>query len=199
MSNLPPINRLVTEDFPGQQKWIPRLIQPLNQFMTNVVFALNKSLTFTNNFNAQVRDIDVSGNLPFETVSFVSTIGKPAGIWVVNIQDKDSNSRSVVRSPITLDWEYRGNSVYIRNVSGLASIQLGDTTNSNANLTNVTNANELIVGQTISGTGIPTGTKIRSISGSTVTMDQNATATNAQQTLTFSGKSYKITIISVAG
>jgi len=45
------------------------------------------------------------------------------------------------------------------------------------------------VGYTITGTGIPAGTTITAISGSTLTISANATATNAAATLTVAGNS----------
>ena len=199
MAQIPPINRLVTEDFPEQNKWIGKLIQPLNQFMLGAVNALNKGLTFRDNFNAQIREIDVRGSLPFAPVTFQSSVGNPAGLWVIAARDKDTSTNAIISSAITVDWAYRNGTVVIQNVAGLSSIQLADTTNTNAVLTNVTNAQSLIVGQSVTGTGIPDQTVIKSISGSSVTLSATATATNAQRTIIFSGKSYKLTVIAVAG
>lgn len=48
------------------------------------------------------------------------------------------------------------------------------------------------VGQTITGTGIPSSTTITAISGSTLTLSANATATNASATLTVAGNAASI-------
>ncbi|KAI9549498.1 hypothetical protein GHT06_001898 [Daphnia sinensis] len=50
----------------------------------------------------------------------------------------------------------------------------------------VSSATGLVVGATVQGTGIPSGTKITAINGTTVTMSANATATNATESLIFS-------------
>jgi hypothetical protein len=61
----------------------------------------------------------------------------------------------------------------------------GDTTNTNAVVANVSSTTGLYVGQAISGTGIPAGTRIQSIDSATqITMTANATATNATVTIT---------------
>lgn len=50
----------------------------------------------------------------------------------------------------------------------------------------VTSATGLVVGATIQGTGIPSGTKITAIDGTTITMSANATVTNSTASLIFS-------------
>jgi hypothetical protein len=61
----------------------------------------------------------------------------------------------------------------------------GDTTNTSAVVANVSSTTGLYVGQAISGTGIPAGTRIQSIDSATqITMTANATATNATVTIT---------------
>lgn len=59
-----------------------------------------------------------------------------------------------------------------------------NTTNGSAVLTNVSLFKGLAVGQTISGTGIPTGTIITLISAGSITISNAATATNTSTTIT---------------
>jgi hypothetical protein len=198
MAGLPPIKRIIAEDFPDQKSWIAKLIWPLNQFMESVVSSLNKRLTFSENFAAQIKTFAVSGAQNMTRVGFQSTIGKPLAVFVAAVTDGGSPAR-VVRAPVHVDWSYSEGTIYINNVSGLALTVLGDTTSGSPTLNNVLCAELLSIGQTISGTGIAAGSVITAVSGSTITMDQNASATNAQQTLTFFGKNYVITVIAVAG
>lgn len=58
------------------------------------------------------------------------------------------------------------------------------TTNASAALT-ITDTSNLAVGMSVTGTGIPVDTLISSISGTTVTLNKVATATNASVSLTF--------------
>jgi hypothetical protein len=60
----------------------------------------------------------------------------------------------------------------------------GDTTSASASITSVSSLVGLLVGQTISGTGIPTGATIATISApSTITISANATATGSDVAL----------------
>jgi hypothetical protein len=60
-----------------------------------------------------------------------------------------------------------------------------DTTNTLPTLTNVSSTTNLLVGQALSGTGIPAGARILTIDSATqITMTANATATNAGITIT---------------
>jgi hypothetical protein len=61
----------------------------------------------------------------------------------------------------------------------------GDTTNTSPTVSNVTNVTSSHIGWKVSGTGIPAGTTILNVVGSTVTLSANATATNVGVTLTF--------------
>lgn len=63
----------------------------------------------------------------------------------------------------------------------------GNTTNGSNVVTNLAFETGIVVGQTVTGTGIPNSTTVSTISGNTVTLSQNATATNTGVNLTFSG------------
>ena len=53
----------------------------------------------------------------------------------------------------------------------------GDTTNASASMTNVSDTEVAVIGTVITGTNIPANTTISSISGTTITMSNNATGT----------------------
>lgn len=54
MSRIFQVTTFRTEDYPAEErKWIPRLLTPLNLFVTNVTQLLNGRLTFVNNIPAQ--------------------------------------------------------------------------------------------------------------------------------------------------
>ncbi len=80
----------------------------------------------------------------------------------------------------------------------------GDTVNGSNNINNLTTAG-LVIGSTVTGSGIPAGTIITSIGGTSATMSQNATLTAAGNPLNFALDStlpfdpnYRITAPSVA-
>src|SRR4029450_6920081 len=60
----------------------------------------------------------------------------------------------------------------------------GTTTNGSTIVTNVSSAQGLTLGQTVTGVGIPAGTTIVAIGTNTITLSQNATASNAGITIT---------------
>jgi len=72
--------------------------------------------------------------------------------------------------------------------SGLIKQTTGDTTNASDQLINLANTTGISAGMSIQGAGIPAGTTVLSIVGTTVTMSANATATAAGVTVTFGRK-----------
>jgi hypothetical protein len=63
----------------------------------------------------------------------------------------------------------------------------GTITSGTSNITNVANTTGLAVNQAISGLGIPSGAVISGISGTTVSMNLNATATQTAESIFFTG------------
>lgn len=67
-----------------------------------------------------------------------------------------------------------------------ATTLTGNTTSANAAVTGLSSTSALAAGMLVSGTGIPTGAKIASVtSGTAVTLSANATATGTGVSLTF--------------
>lgn len=118
MAQIPPISRLAQEDF-KDQSWISKLLQPLNQFMLSVITALNKGLTFGENFNALVKvaTFVTPASGAFESFSFTTSIPKPVGLWVVKAVDDTTGQ--VLTAPVFAYWTFANGSVKIENISGL--------------------------------------------------------------------------------
>lgn len=81
---------------------------------------------------------------------------------------------------------------------GIQSLHIGTlTASTTASITTgspnitVTNATGLVVGQLVVGTGIPSGTTVLTVSGTAVTLSQDATATNASVALDFATVSWQ--------
>jgi hypothetical protein len=54
MANIPPVRSITAEQFsPDQQKWIKKLLDPLNSFMNSVTIGLSSNLTFGDNIQGQ--------------------------------------------------------------------------------------------------------------------------------------------------
>jgi hypothetical protein len=64
-------------------------------------------------------------------------------------------------------------------------VAAGDVTINNKTISNFASTTDIFEGATVSGTGIPTGSLVVSLTSSTVTIDQNPTATNAGVSITF--------------
>lgn len=78
-----------------------------------------------------------------------------------------------------------------RGVDDNNSTQTASITNGSPNVTVAGNTTGLAVGMSVTGTGIPVGATIASItSGSVFVLSANATATNAAVTLSFSGRMF---------
>lgn len=59
MSKVFQVTTLRTEDFPAEQRsWVPRLLTPLNLFITNVTQLLNGRVRFVDNIPAQDYTLD---------------------------------------------------------------------------------------------------------------------------------------------
>lgn len=62
MAKIPTIRRLSLEDFSSQKSWISPLIEILNSFIINVIQALNRQLTISENMLAQISTFRVQTN-----------------------------------------------------------------------------------------------------------------------------------------
>ena len=94
----------------------------------------------------------------------------PVGI-ITNI-----NGTTITLSGITENFISATHTLYVSNWSRVCSPTIGDT-NSNNQITNVSFTSAWKVGIRIWGTGIPIGTYITAINGTTFTISKNATAT----------------------
>ncbi|MGO8918417.1 MAG: pilus assembly protein TadG-related protein [Stellaceae bacterium] len=63
----------------------------------------------------------------------------------------------------------------------------GNTTKNSATITNVSSTTGLFAGIPITGTGIPGGATVSSVTATTITISSNATSTNTGETLTITG------------
>jgi|SRR6478736_4481924 len=121
MAKLPPVTRIIQEDFKEQSSWIGKLLQPINSFMTSIVSALSHGLTFGDNFAAQVKDLEFSENANTYPLYFKSTTAtKPVGLWVVNASEIAATPSPILNA-VYADWEYADGQVRINNITGLTT------------------------------------------------------------------------------
>ena len=121
MARIPPIKRLTTEDFKDQTSWIGKLLSPLNEFMASTVQALNRGLTFSDNFAAQVKTLTFTVDANTYPMKFLCTTGtKPMGLWVVSAKEVADNPATLTTA-VFADWSYVNGQIVINNISGLTS------------------------------------------------------------------------------
>lgn len=123
MAKLPVIKRISREDVKEAPTWIEYLLYPLNQFMQGVYSALNGNLTFGDNINAEIRDLDFRTRSDyslnnFDPVLFVHKLKtKPQGLILVQIVEKDTNS--TIYGAVTPQWVDSNGTIKINYISGL--------------------------------------------------------------------------------
>lgn len=122
MANLPQPKQFVLEDFQGQKSWIDRLLYPLNTFMRGVYSALNKNLTFSENFKAEIRVITIKNtDLPYTFSHKLS--GRALTVFPVKAYwDTARNSGSPIHLTSGLNIESEDNGkgqVVISRINGL--------------------------------------------------------------------------------
>lgn len=133
---------------------------PANTYVKSIV-----STTVTMSQNA-------TANLTANAVNFEHTYATGANVQVqLDALDAIISAIANVQYPITATTTVLSTT--------------GTTTNGSPTITSLASTSNLLVGMAVSGTGIPSGSYILSISGSSVTMNQNANAGNTGVALTF--------------
>lgn len=103
MAKLPPISRLVTEDFADQKSWIGKLLQPVNQFMESVFAALNQGLTIKDNTTGDILTAELDGTLPLK-LSW-SGKSKPTVVLVGDIYRSDGSTVTLTAA-VGIKWSF---------------------------------------------------------------------------------------------
>lgn len=122
---LPPIKRLIVEDYPSQKSWIDRLLYPLNQFLTSISTGLQNGITFQENLLSQIQTVTLNNNTAELPILFKWNFQvKPQGLLLVNIQDV-STTPQPFSSAVFPTWTYLDQSKQFRisSISGLVANQ----------------------------------------------------------------------------
>lgn len=122
MSSLPPVQKILLEDVPADQRdWMTKIIQPLNTFISATVAALNGDLTFGPNVRAMVKSISFTNTASAFPLKMKSTIGKPAMVLIGAFNDTTDGSVPAAAVGIT-SWEYnQQQEVQINSIAGLTA------------------------------------------------------------------------------
>jgi len=123
---LPNFRRIITTDFSSEyQSLVDQLSVTINQGLEVLYSALNKRLTFDDNFQATVKDLDVVVNasgIPKVKTSFkqdsqVETL-QVKGLLVVSVRNL-TNSAGYPTSGVTISWTQTNDGVSIDHITGL--------------------------------------------------------------------------------
>jgi hypothetical protein len=98
---LPSYTRIIIENFDKEvQKWIGKLVDPLNNFMLTMKNGLNKGITVNDNLSGLIKTFTVSNN----SVSFsYSSSRRPQVVLIGSVVCLDSGW---VPSPWSHTWSY---------------------------------------------------------------------------------------------
>lgn len=104
MARLTATQRLIVEDFPDQKDWIGGLLDPINEFITKTLLAINGGIEFSSNIVGLEKEFDfvyVSEAVTFPQTFRWSLSRKPASFLVVAASENTPSSNSNF-SPIIL-------------------------------------------------------------------------------------------------
>ena len=120
MASLPPIQNLKKEDFPGES-WAEKLLWPINKFMSSIYNALNKNLTFAENFRGVTRQVDfinTASNLPIQ-FPWELRGSRPTDLWISSVTPLESGATPT--AGVWAEWSYDGQAISVTQVTGLVS------------------------------------------------------------------------------
>lgn len=123
---LPSFKRLIKTDYkPEFQDLIETLGGSLNEGINALFNALNKRLTFQDNFACTVKDIIVkvdSNGIPTQGGSFNLDVQNlpVTGLLILRVQNLDNSASYITTTPF-INFVQNGNSIIINNIAGLAA------------------------------------------------------------------------------
>lgn len=116
--------RLITQDFEKEfHKLVEQLGSTINDSFNSIYFALNKRLTFADNFAATVRDIDLSvdaNGIPTQRIQMGLDVQNTRVIGTIVIQVNNLSNPAILPagSPF-ISYTQNENTLIINKISGL--------------------------------------------------------------------------------
>jgi len=128
MARLPNQRRINREDVKNAPSWIDNLITPINSFMESMYSAVNKNLTFQENFISQIRTITFTTSATYTAsgtwvpVTFPSGLRgtRAQGVLVLQALNTTADNFTPLKKAVTCDWLDNGETITLYFVSGLA-------------------------------------------------------------------------------
>ena len=127
MAKVTEFKRLVREDFPkDDQAFVDRLAFTINPALEAIAQAFNRNLTFEDNLNTQIRDIDLTvdaSGIPLSITAYKSTLRTlTRGLICVRAENLNNPSAYATGQPFVSFSENNG-LITLKHVSGLPANQ----------------------------------------------------------------------------
>lgn len=113
MAQPPPIKKLNFKDLSLEN--IARLY---NQFVNDIIYILNRRLTFSDNFNGIKQTVELDGVFP-KRISWPRP-QQPTALWPVGLKRTD-NAATALSAGFIVEWEFVDGQISIINTPGLTS------------------------------------------------------------------------------
>jgi hypothetical protein len=124
MAILPSIKRINTTDFPeADQDLVSKLGGLVNDNTQPVYDALNKKLTFDDNFLGGIKDVQVTVNasgVPINTTIIITGVSQPKGVIVIGASNLTNTGLFPTGAPF-ISYNVVNNGIQITHVTGLTA------------------------------------------------------------------------------
>lgn len=118
MAQLPKQKKIIPEDFP-KEKFMPQLLQPINEFFETVTSALNKNLTFKENIASEILTVNIDGVFPIKLKW--ENKNRAVSAWLGSCRETSGTHVALI-TPLYLDWEMNSAGQFqINNIVGLTA------------------------------------------------------------------------------
>lgn len=121
MSKPPELFQISPEDFDKEDRKVGAVMAGLlNNFLLQVIQLLNQSLTFADNFSAEIKTITIEGG---ESLTFkLQTVKSPLGVTLQKFQNLSTESEVVATAVSTPQWSFDGKgNITIEAIPGLTN------------------------------------------------------------------------------
>lgn len=113
MSKINSVKRLVVEDFPSEvRKWLAKLIQPLNQFTSEVIAALSGGLTIADNFKSKKYELTIAASQSYPIKLAYTLNERPTSVQVAYCME-DTGTPSTPTVAYSVWWTYSNSELSI--------------------------------------------------------------------------------------
>lgn len=119
---LPTQKKILREDLKDAPPWVNPLIDTLNTFMENVYQALNRNITYGDNINSQIKELQYRTTASYpsaqEPLEFQSTLKtKPIGVQALQVYEK--STYTAPPGPVYIPWVEQNGQIIISTITGL--------------------------------------------------------------------------------